>query len=133
MSPVLITKQIASSSHRDHIISHTTRGFLVPVVYGSAVSIFIFSCPALCLITSEWLWSFPLGSSPFSFFSLCDLIRRMIHTVSSLGFHRKRITWFDVPTALGRKRLNAGERFALFCARRYARYLPLILYVCIWT
>lgn len=54
----------------------------------SAVLIFIFSCPPLCLIKSEWLWSFPLGFFP-SCASLCDLIRCMIHAARSLGFHRK--------------------------------------------
>lgn len=54
----------------------------------SAVSIFIFSCPPLCLIKSEWLRSFPLGFFP-SRASLCDLIWCMIHAARSLGFHRK--------------------------------------------
>lgn len=53
----------------------------------NAVSIFIFLCPAHCVIKSEWLWPFPLGFFP-SPASLCDPIRRMIHTARSLGFHR---------------------------------------------
>lgn len=84
----------------------------------SAVSIFIFSCPALCLIKSEWLRCFPLGFFP-SPASLCDLIRRMNHTVRSLEFHRKHGHVVPcTPTAPG-ERPHIGERCACTRALRF--------------
>lgn len=83
----------------------------------SAVSIFIFSCPALCLINPEWLQSFPLGSFP-SPPSLCDLIRRMIHTLRSLGFHRKHGHMVRcTPTTPGeRPHIRRRHKRVLWCA-----------------
>ncbi len=98
----------------------------------SAVSIFIFSCPALCLIKSEWLQSFPLGFF-HSHASLCDLIRCMIHTERSLGFHRKDSHMVRrKPTAQG-LRPHTGERRAcalngFVCDEMYI-FLPLVLYI----
>lgn len=98
----------------------------------SAVWIFIFSCPPLCLIKSEWLQSFPLGSFP-SNASLCDLIRHMIHAVGSLVFLRRQSRGLNAPTAPA-EGPHVDCVFAhgdLQCVCGDIHYPTLTLYVCV--
>lgn len=72
------------------------------------VSIFIFSCPALCLIKSDWLQSFPSGFRRFFWFIVWpDVDRDEYFEMGFLGFQRKQTshragTQFrgDLPTFL---------------------------------
>lgn len=78
---------------------------------------------------SEWLRSFPLGSFP-SPASLCDPIRRMIHTVRSLGFHRKRSRGtMHLPHRAKHLTLARGRTLSCVCSN--IRVLPLVMFECV--